>query len=1317
MSRTRPLTVRPLTDAERQALQDNLRSPDAFVLRRAEIVLASAVGVRSGQIARRLGFTTQEVREVIQAFNARGLDVLRPGSYHSGVVGSALEGPQAHALYALLPQSARTLGLLPQSARTLGQDTSPWILEVAADVADEQGVPAQRRGGVTMRTTSARMAVRWPRAKEWAISPDLEYARQQAWCDRLIRLAQWHPSWLLGCADEVGPSRLAPPDPRGSVTYWRATRHPPAPAPSQAEGGYPRSSPLPRTGRGAGGESTSSLRQDNSQTLPDLHAGQDDDHAVHLINQTVTCDDSEPETQPQRVRFAHVPRYAMPRPPLRLRRRTAAVARYPGPVLAVDNLQVTYTDQSGTTPVLRAVSLEIDVGEALGLVGERGCGKSTLAFALMRSLGRAGRVTGGQILFQGHDLLALSDAAWRRIRGRRMTLVSQAPQSLLNPSLAIGTQLAEVFRVHWRMDKPAAWAAAERMLEQVQIADAAAVLRRYPHQLTGDLQQRVGLALALATDPDLLIMDEPTTGLDVTVEAAVLDLVADLRRAFHFAILLISHNLDVIARVCDRVGVLYAGAVVEQGTVEDIVRAPRHPYTVDLLESLPHPDQHRRGSPGRDAHRASPDRPGPAGLRCQPQARSALRLLRPLPGQGPSPQATPPGCTFAPRCPLARPACSEGQPDLEVVSTTQLSRCFFWQEVGRPDVVPGVGIDDGTRQAEAADHALPALTPLLHRGHLRSEPLSTPNPVVHARGTYVPRPALLRWPTWLRRLSVSTLALMLTLLPLREHVIGKRTAHPYIQWCARHREALWVAGIALVAALAHGINMFNYPVYLGDEGIYTAQAWAVMKEAKLDPFTYTYGHAPAGWILLAAWAVLTGGFHTFGTTIDSGRVLMLILQVGATCMLYHIARRISHSITVASAACLLFALSPYGIYSHREVLLDNIATFWMLLSIMLLVSRRLSLSRVWLSAVSLGLSILSKENTMFIVPALTYLVFYRTHRSHRWFATVGWPMVVVSLVSLYMLMATIKGELFPTGTLLGGTHPHVSLLSSLQWQTNREKDRGLMDFNSKFWQATRFWVQADPLVVAGGSFCAFLAVLAIKRQRLVGVMGAATLSLWIFLARGSVILDFYLVPPLPLSALSVALVLGLAANSVTTFFKRYSGLSPIVTRSMQIAVVAPCLAGLAIAYSSPALGLKNDPLLLWKSWQEGAAVREAVTWAKENIPSCSKIIVDPIMWTDLRDRQNMNNDFRFVYTHWEAATDPAIRDVVFQGNWRNVDYEIVTPGTMFDMRANRLRLVQDVWAHSTVIARFDQKRWPIKIGRVNSGKARPSHTCGSHGGR
>ena len=212
MSRTSPLYVRPLTDAERQVLQDSLRASAAFVLRRAQIVLASAAAERSGQIAPRVGFTTQGVRDVIHAFNARGLDVLRPGSHHPGVVASAFDTPRALALR----------DLLHQSPRLFHKPTSVWTLELAAEVAYEQGLTATRVSGVTIRNTLARMGVRWRRAKEWITSPDPEYVRKKARRDRLIRLAQAHPDWLLGFEDEVWWSRLAHP----ALHAWQDDTHP-----------------------------------------------------------------------------------------------------------------------------------------------------------------------------------------------------------------------------------------------------------------------------------------------------------------------------------------------------------------------------------------------------------------------------------------------------------------------------------------------------------------------------------------------------------------------------------------------------------------------------------------------------------------------------------------------------------------------------------------------------------------------------------------------------------------------------------------------------------------------------------------------------------------------------------------------------------------------------------------------------------------------------------------------------------------------------------------------------------------------------------
>jgi peptide/nickel transport system ATP-binding protein len=320
------------------------------------------------------------------------------------------------------------------------------------------------------------------------------------------------------------------------------------------------------------------------------------------------------------------------------------------PALELDDLRVAYTVRGIHRPVLRGVTLEIAQGESYGLVGESGCGKSTAAFAIMHYLARNGKVTGGSIRLAGRELVAMSDAEVRALRTRDMSMVYQNPGAALNPSIRIGTQVAEVYRL---LGSPAAEARerSEEILRRVQISDPARVLRRYPHQLSGGMQQRVVIAMALASDPTLLILDEPTTGLDATVEAEVLELVAGLRSDLGTSVLFISHNLAVIARMCERVGVLYAGRLVEEGRTRTLFEDPRHPYTVGLLRCIP------RGGLPKDAQR-----------------------LDTIPGFLPQLGAELPGCVFADRCGLVRPICREQEPPFHSLGNGHLSRCHFHDE-------------------------------------------------------------------------------------------------------------------------------------------------------------------------------------------------------------------------------------------------------------------------------------------------------------------------------------------------------------------------------------------------------------------------------------------------------------------------------------------------------------------------------------------------------------------------------------------------------------------------------------------------------------
>lgn len=318
------------------------------------------------------------------------------------------------------------------------------------------------------------------------------------------------------------------------------------------------------------------------------------------------------------------------------------------PILKVEDLEVTYVTRLGPVKAVKGVSFEIWPGGALGLVGESGCGKSTLAFAVMSHVAKNAAITGGRVLFCGEDIVRKSERDLNRIRGNRIAMVYQDPMSALNPSLRIGPQLTEVLLEHKLASGEDARAQCIRMLERVRMPDPPAIMERFRHQLSGGQQQRVLIAMALLTNPALLIMDEPTTGLDVTVEAGILDLIDELKREFGVTILFISHNLGVICRVADEVAVMYAGELVEQGPVRNIFRDPQHPYTAALLGCVP------KISAGR-----------------QPRA------LQPIRGKVPALHETPSGCIFEQRCDRARERCRLDHPAIVETAEGSFVRCFF----------------------------------------------------------------------------------------------------------------------------------------------------------------------------------------------------------------------------------------------------------------------------------------------------------------------------------------------------------------------------------------------------------------------------------------------------------------------------------------------------------------------------------------------------------------------------------------------------------------------------------------------------------------
>jgi oligopeptide transport system ATP-binding protein len=327
-------------------------------------------------------------------------------------------------------------------------------------------------------------------------------------------------------------------------------------------------------------------------------------------------------------------------------------------LLEVRELYVEFRTRDGVAHAVNGVSFAVDSGETLAVLGESGSGKSVTAQAVMGILDTPpGRITGGEILFQGRDLLPLKEDARRRIRGAGMAMVFQDALSALNPVLSVGDQLGEMFVVHRGMSKKAARARAVELMDRVRIPAARERAGQYPHQFSGGMRQRIMIAMAMALEPDLIIADEPTTALDVTVQAQVMDLLAELRSELGMGLILITHDLGVVADVADRIAVMYAGRIVETAPVHDVYQAPAHPYTQGLLDSIPR--LHHKGK--------------------------ELFAIKGLP---PNLLAIPPGCAFHPRCPRAQDVCRTEEPPLYEVSEDRRSACHFWKETLHDTTAP-----------------------------------------------------------------------------------------------------------------------------------------------------------------------------------------------------------------------------------------------------------------------------------------------------------------------------------------------------------------------------------------------------------------------------------------------------------------------------------------------------------------------------------------------------------------------------------------------------------------------------------------------------
>lgn len=507
---------------------------------------------------------------------------------------------------------------------------------------------------------------------------------------------------------------------------------------------------------------------------------------------------------------------------------------------------------------------------------------------------------------------------------------------------------------------------------------------------------------------------------------------------------------------------------------------------------------------------------------------------------------------------------------------------------------------------------------------------------------------------------------------------------------SRHPGTYLLIATLVVAFVAHAYNMFNYPLYLGDEGIYVEQAWAVLRQARLSPYTYFYDHAPAGWLLLSFWTVvLPRQFLSFGMTVNSGRVLMLLLHVAATYFLYRVTKRLSGSDLAAFAASIVFSLSPLALFYQRMVLLDNIMTFWILLSMYFALAPGGRVVTLLASGCAFGVALLTKENALFFAPVLAYLLYTEAKdRPNFRFSVVGWAFTAWGVLSLYPLYALLKDELLPSGLANLATPnagAHVSLISTLIWQGTRSQG-SVFDPNSLFWVfSLGRWLPKDQFILAAGGIATVLNVIIgtlnhrFRRNYLV-VAGMA-LAYAFYLARGSFMLEFYVVPLLPFLCMNMAM----ATDRV---FRVLPG------RLMPAVMFLVCLVILSGVYVYD----DRDHFTLNLTQLQIHQLR----FIQRIIPPDAKVVIDDDLWVDLHERNGKLPVYRNAHSHWKVTGDPDIKDKLLRGDWRNLDYIVMSNKMLETLEINKAQeqLVLDALRNSDIIYRYQKGDVAVEVWKI-----------------
>jgi len=471
-------------------------------------------------------------------------------------------------------------------------------------------------------------------------------------------------------------------------------------------------------------------------------------------------------------------------------------------------------------------------------------------------------------------------------------------------------------------------------------------------------------------------------------------------------------------------------------------------------------------------------------------------------------------------------------------------------------------------------------------------------------------------------------------------------------------ETTLIVGLMILSGFAHSFNMFNYPYYENDEGTYMSQAWAVSEKGALAPYTYWYDHAPAGWIFIAAWAKLTGGYFTFGDAVVSGRIFMLVLHLCTTGLLYYIARKISGSILAATVAVLFFALSPLGIYFQRRILLDNIMLFWSMFSIALLLVDKIKMRHILLSGLTFGIAMLTKENAIFFIPALLYGISLHSHSSHKRIAIVQWLAVSISVGSLYLLYALLKGELMPVES----NEERVSLIDTLTFQGARGSGLPFWNPESDFLTTFMTWVGKDPYILFFGIISVIiLGIFAIQNKKL-RMPTLLSVFFWAFLMRGGLIIDFYIVPLIPLFALAT----GVVVQKISSKFPMKYNIP--VSIALMLIVIMPSVLHSQKHYVN----------------NETESQLQSIEWIRSNVPADNNVVIENSIYLDLRNPEK-GPVFNNADYYWKAELDPEIRTTKYNDTWKNVDYIMVSHETLKNIRNGEGNFIATILDNSELV--------------------------------